>query len=168
MERFLFLVWLALECFPAALTPIRGSPQLMSVSLGLMLACPVTHPKYPALILVAAVCFLLQGCPPVGTTEILNDTGQPITVRWADKGVAVSTGSSARIRPALLPETFQIETPKEVWRYENVYPPPVYLEPDFGYGLRVERDGRLYAFQLPDATKKISGQPPGFPLRPKT
>ena len=132
-----------------------------------MPALCLKNSSYPAVVLLTPLCFLLQGCPPVGTTEILNDTGQPITVRWSDKVVEVSAGSSATIRPALLPETFQIQTPKVVWRYENMYPPPIYLEPH-GYGLRVERDGRVYAFQLPDATKKTPGQPRGFPLRPKT
>jgi hypothetical protein len=129
---------------------------------------PGKSSSYLGLVWVAALCFLFQGCPPVGTTEILNDTDQPITVRWADKAVSVYAGTSAMIRPALLPETFQIQTPKAVWRYENAYPPSDYLEPHFGYGLRVERDGRVYAFQLPDATRKMSSQPPGFPLRPKT
>jgi len=119
-------------------------------------------------ILLLVIGFFLQGCPPVGTTKIVNHAGEPITVRWADKAVVVSAGSSSAIRPALLPATFQIETPQVTWRYDNVYPPDEFLEPDFGYGLRVERDGRLYAFQLPEATKKMSGQPPGYPLRPKT
>ena len=127
---------------------------------------PSTSPALGAL-LVCAVAFLLQGCPPAGVTEFANHTGQPITVRYADKVVAVPAGGSSRLHTFELPLAFEVATTQATWHYTSVYVGRDFMAPHFSFGLRIEPDGRIYAFQTADATTKISGQPQGYPLRPK-
>ena len=122
-----------------------------------------------ALRLIAAggVALLLQGCPPSGTTTFVNSTGQPITIHYADKTVSIADGASGAIESFIWPQTFEIATPRRTWHYTNVQLESDFMYPTFDFGLRIRHDGRVYVFQSSKAKKKFSGQPPGYPLRPK-
>jgi hypothetical protein len=119
------------------------------------------------LLAVGGAALILQGCPPSGTTTFVNNTGQAITVHYADKTISVADGASGAIESFIWPRTFEIATPRQTWHYANVQLETDFTYPTFDFGLRVRQDGRVYAFQTAEAKKKFSGQPPGHPLRPK-
>ena len=116
---------------------------------------------------VCGTALLLQGCPPSGTTTFVNSTGQPITVHYADKTISIANGAAGAIESFIWPQTFEIATPRHAWHYTNVQLESDFTYPTFDFGLRILRDGRVYVFQSAKAKKKIAGQPPGYPLRPK-
>jgi hypothetical protein len=117
--------------------------------------------------LACAVTLFLEGCPPPGTTELRNDTGSPITVRWAREQVSVPAGASVPIKSYEFPRTFDIVTLHHTWHYAAKYPGQDYMAPGYRFGLRIERDGRIYAFQHPHAKNTFSRQPDGYPLHPE-
>ena len=116
--------------------------------------------------LLCTFTILLGGCPPPGTTEFRNDTGDAITVRWAREEVSVPAGASVPVKSYEFPRSFEIITSHRTWHYTAKYPGQDYMAPGYRFGLRIERDGRIYAFQRPHAQKKFSQQPDGYPLRP--
>jgi len=117
-------------------------------------------------LVVFSVTLLLQGCPPPGTTEFRNNTGNPITVRWARNEVSVPASASVPVKSYEFPRDFEVVTPHRTWHYIAKYPGQGYMAPGYRFGLRIERDGRIYAFQHPHAPKKFSQQPDGYPLHP--
>ncbi|HXQ01539.1 MAG TPA: hypothetical protein VN801_01125 [Candidatus Udaeobacter sp.] len=119
------------------------------------------------LLVLGLAAFLMQGCPPLGSTEFINNTGRPITIHYAEKTVSVVQGASTTIRGYTWPESFDIDTPRRTWHYMHPSVGRDFMYPTFDVVLRVDRDGRVYAFQTADASKKSSGQPPGHPLHPK-
>ena len=123
--------------------------------------------RYLRVLAGCAVAFLLQGCPGRGCTTIVNETGEPLTVRYGDE-VSVPAGASGRSCGYTLAETFIIDTPRATWHYDNQFVGQDFMYPTFDVVLQVRRDGRIYARQPPQATRKFAGQPPGYPLRPKT
>jgi hypothetical protein len=116
---------------------------------------------------VCGAALLLQGCPPLGSTTFVNKTGGTITVRYADKTISVPADASNTTRGYVWPQTFEIDTPRHTWHYANVYVGRDFMYPTFDVVLRIDGDGRVYASQPPEASKKFSEQPPGYPLRPK-
>jgi len=50
------------------------------------------------LLVLGLAAFLMQGCPPLGSTEFINNTGRPITIHYAEKTVSVVQGASTTIR----------------------------------------------------------------------
>ena len=121
-----------------------------------------------SLLAVCSLALLLQGCPPRGCATFLNKTGDAVTVHYADKTISVPAGGSNTICGYVWPQTFEIDTPHKTWHYSNAYAGQEFMYPTFDVVLQVDRDGRIYAYQPPEATKKFSGQPPGYPLHPKT
>jgi hypothetical protein len=119
------------------------------------------------LLAVYALALLLAGCPPPGTTEFRNATGDPVTVRWAREQVSVPAGASVPVTSYEFPRTFEIITPYHTWHYVAKYPGQDYMAPGFRFGLRIQRDGRIYAFQYPRVKTKFSKQPDGYPLHPE-
>ena len=117
-------------------------------------------------LVVFSMVLFLQGCPPPGRTEFSNDTRDAVTLRWAREKVSVPAGTSVAVKSYEFPRSFEIVTPHRTWRYVTKYPGQDYMAPGYCFGLRIERDGRIYAFQQPHAKKKSSEQPDGYPLRP--
>ena len=129
-----------------------------------------TMPHTPRLVHVSIACaiaLLLSGCPPPGTTEFRNATGEAVTVRWAREQVSVPAGASVPVKSYEFPRTFEVVTPHHTWRYVAKYPGQDYMGPGFRFGLRIQRDGRIYAFQHPHAKIKFPKQPDGYPLHPE-
>ena len=118
------------------------------------------------LIALCGTALLLQGCPPLGSATFVNRTGGTITVHYTDMTISVPAEGSDTIRGYVWPQTFEIDSRWRTWHYTNVYVGRDFMYPTFDVVLRVDRDGRVYAFQPPEARKKFSGQPPGYPLRP--
>ncbi len=116
---------------------------------------------------LCALALLLGGCPPSGTTEFRNDTNQTVTVRWAREQVSVPAGASVPVSGYEFPRTFDVITPHHSWHYAAKYPGQDYMAPGFHFGLRIERDGRIYAFQHRRAKIKFLKQPDGYPLHPE-
>jgi hypothetical protein len=116
---------------------------------------------------VCALALLLTGCPPPGTTEFRNATGDAVIVRWAHEQVSVPARASVPVKSYEFPRTFEVITPHHTWHYVAKYPGQDYMAPGFRFGLRIQRDGRIYAFQDPRAKIKFSNQPDGYPLRPE-
>jgi hypothetical protein len=115
---------------------------------------------------LSTVAFVLAGCPPLGTTEFRNATNDPVTVRWAREQVSVPAGASVPVKSYEFPDAFEVITPRHTWRYAAKFPGRDYMEPGFTFGLRIQPDGRIYAFQDSRAKKKFSKQPDGYPLHP--
>src|SRR5512133_1894445 len=126
------------------------------------------HPRQVVHVsVVFAIAALLTGCPPPGTTEFRNATGDAVTVRWASEQVSVPAGASVPVKSYAFPRTFEVITPHHTWHYTAKYPSQDYMAPGFRFGLRIQRDGRIYAFQDPRAKTKFSKQPDGYPLHPE-
>ena len=98
-------------------------------------------------LVVFSMVLFLQGCPPPGRTEFRNDTRDAVTVRWAREEVSVAAGTSATVKSYEFPRSFEVVTPRRTWRYVAKYPGQDYMAPGYRFGLRIERDGRIYAFQ---------------------
>jgi len=127
-------------------------------------------PHARQIIPLSAVCtlaLLLAGCPPPGTTDFRNATGDTITVRWAREQVSVPAGALVPVKSYEFPRTFDVLTPHDTWHYVAKYPEQDYMAPGFRFGLRIQRDGRIYAFQNPRAKRRLLQQPEGYPLRPE-
>jgi|SRR6266540_2712380 len=116
--------------------------------------------------LLSTLALFLGGCPPPGTTEFRNDTADAVTVRWAREQVSVPAGASVSVKSYEFPRTFEIITPHQTWHYAAKYPGQDYMAPGYRFGLRIQGDGRIYAFQHPHAQKKFAQQPDGYPLHP--
>jgi hypothetical protein len=116
--------------------------------------------------MLSSVAMLLAGCPPLGTIAFRNATDDPVTVRWAREQVSVPAGASAPVKSYEFPNAFEVITPQHTWHYVAKFPGRDYMAPGFSFGLRIQRDGRIYAFQDSGAKKKFSKQPNGYPLHP--
>jgi hypothetical protein len=68
-------------------------------------------------LVVALIAILLQGYPPPGTTEFLNNTGDTVTVRWAREQVSVPAGGSVPVKSYEFPSTFEIAKSHGSWHY---------------------------------------------------
>ena len=124
-------------------------------------------PQLFRLLVTCTLALLLAGCPPPGTTEFRNATRDAVTVRWAHEQVSVPAGGSAPVKSYEFPRNFDVVTPHPTWHYVAKYPGQDYMAPGFRFGLRIQRDGLIYAFQDPRAKRRFLQQPAGYPLRPE-